>query len=96
MKAYRPKQRQLKKDVGKNQDQKTISTLTDAIRARNARKELLSLAIESANTTANKLSGIDKTSHLSQIATIGSKLSEIGEELQPPPKSKRERLPKSQ
>jgi hypothetical protein len=31
MKAYRAKQRQLKKDVGKNQ--KAISTLTDAMRA---------------------------------------------------------------
>ena len=36
MKAYRAKQRQLKKDVGK--DHKAISTLTDAIRARKAKK----------------------------------------------------------
>ena len=40
MKAYRAKQRQLKKDVGKNQ--KAINTLTDAIRAKKARNELLS------------------------------------------------------
>jgi hypothetical protein len=38
----------------------------------------LSSAIESANKTANNLSGIDKTS-LSQIAKIGNKLSAIGE-----------------
>ena len=52
MKAYRAKQRQLKKDVGK--DHKAISTLTDAIRARKAKKELLSLATEKANKTANQ------------------------------------------
>ncbi len=38
METYRAKQRQLKKDVEKNQDQKTINTLTDAVRARKARK----------------------------------------------------------
>lgn len=94
MKAYRAKQRQLKKDVGKTQ--KSVNTLTDAIRARKARKELLALAIESANKTANKLSEIDKTSKLSQIATLGSKLTEIGDRLQQPPKNKRGRRPKSQ
>ncbi len=39
--------------------------------------KLLSLAIESANKTANKFSEIDKTSKISQIATVGSKLSQI-------------------
>ncbi len=53
-------------------------SLIYAIRARKARKELLSLAIEHAKKTATKLSGIDKTSHLSQIGTIGSKLLDIG------------------
>ncbi len=55
--------------------------MTEARRARNSRKELLSLAIEGINKEASKLSGIDKTSHLSQIATIGNKLSAIGEKL---------------
>jgi hypothetical protein len=94
MKAYRAKQRQLKKDVGKNQ--KSVNTLTDAIRARKARKELLSLAIESANKTANKFSEIDKTSYLSQAATVGSNLTEIGEKLEQPRRSKRGRPLKSQ
>ena len=52
MKAYRAKQRQLKKEV--ETKQKSINTLTDAIRARKARKELSSLAIEKANNTANQ------------------------------------------
>ncbi len=60
--------------MGKNQ--KAISTLTDAIRAKKARKELLSLAVASANKTADTFSEEDKTSRLSQIATIGSKLSQ--------------------
>ncbi len=34
----------------------------------------------------NNLSGINKTSDLSQIETIGSNLSAIGERLQQPPK----------
>ena len=50
MKVYRANQRQLKKEVAK----KSMNTLTDAIRARKARKELLSLAIEKANKTANQ------------------------------------------
>ena len=52
MKAYRAKQRQLKKEV--ETKQKSINTLTDAVRARKARKELSSLAIEKANKTANQ------------------------------------------
>ena len=94
MKAYRAKQRQLKKDVGKKQN--AINTLTNAIKAKKARQELLSLAIERANKTANKISEIDKTSHLSKVATVGSKLTEIGERLQQPPKRKQGRPPKSQ
>ncbi len=46
-----------------------------------ARQELLSLANGRANKTANKISEIDKTSHLSQIATVGSNLSVIGEKI---------------
>ena len=92
MKVYRAKPRQLKKEVAK----KSMNTLTDAIRARKARKELLSLAIENANKTANQLTKIDRTSQLSEIATIGSRLSKVGERLQQAPKNKRGRPPKSQ
>ena len=37
------------------------------IRARKARKELLALAIDSANTTGNDFSEIERTAQLSQI-----------------------------
>ncbi len=94
MKAYRAKQRQLKKDVGKNQN--AINTLTNAIKAKKARHELLSLAIERAHKTANKFSEIDKISNLSQLATVGSNLSQISERLQQLPKNKKGRKPKSQ
>ena len=93
MKAYRAKQRELKKNMGRSQDPKAVNMLTDAIRARKARKELLSLEIERANKTANKLSGIDKNSLYSQIATVGSNLSAIGETMQQAPKAKRGRKP---
>jgi tRNA nucleotidyltransferase (CCA-adding enzyme) len=92
MKAYRAKQRELKKNIGKNQNQKSINTLTDAIRARKARKELLSLAIERANQPEPK-SSIDKTSLYSQMATAGSNLEAIGEKLEQVPKAKRGRKP---
>lgn len=52
MRKYRANQKQLKKEV--ETKQKSINTLTDAIRARKARKELSSLAIEKANKTANQ------------------------------------------
>ena len=55
MKQYRANKKALKLDVEKKQ--KAVNTLTDAIRASKAKKEELSLAIESANKTANKLSG---------------------------------------
>ncbi len=64
------------------------NTLTGAIRAKKARKELLSLAIGSANRTAIKLSETDKTSKSLQNATVGSKLSKKGERLQQVPKNK--------
>ena len=65
MKQYRANKKSVKLEVEKKQ--KSMNTLTDAIRARKAKKELLSLAIENAIKTANKLSGIDKTSYLSQL-----------------------------
>ena len=84
MKQYRANKKSLKLEVEKKQ--KSINTLTDAIRARKAKKELLSLAIENANKTANKLSGVDKASHIAQIAKIGNTLSAIGEKMQQEPR----------
>ncbi len=46
------------------------------------KKELLALAIDNAKKTANKLSGLDTSSQLSQLGTVRSRLSEIGERLQ--------------
>ncbi len=71
MKQYRANKKSSKSDVDKKP--KSINTLSHAIRARKARKELLSLTNENANKTADKWSGIDKTSQLSKIATLGSK-----------------------
>ncbi len=56
MKQYRANKKALKLDVEKKQ--KAVNTLTDATRcyksrARKAKKELLSLAVEKANKTAN-------------------------------------------
>ena len=56
MKEYRAKKRAVKNETDKKQ--KSINTLTDAIRAQKARQELLSRAIESANKTANRLTEI--------------------------------------
>ncbi len=47
----------IKKGVGKNRN--AINTLTNAMKAKKARQELLSLANERANKTANKFSEID-------------------------------------
>ena len=94
MKQYRANKKSVKLEVEKKQ--KSMNTLTDTIRARKAKKELLALAIESANKTANKLTGLDRSSQLSQLGTVGSKLTEIGDRLQQPPKRKQGRPPKSQ
>jgi hypothetical protein len=56
MKEYRAKQKQFKKNVEKKQ--KSLNTLTDAMKERNTRKELQTLAITKANETANKLTEI--------------------------------------
>ena len=59
MKEYRAKQKRLKEDIQKKQ--KSSDLITNAIKARNARKELQRLAIEKANKTADKLKEIGKT-----------------------------------
>ena len=59
MKQYRATKKTLKLDVEKKQN--AVNTLTDAIRARSARKELQTLAIEQANKTADKLVEIGNT-----------------------------------
>ncbi len=52
MKQYRATKKALKLYVEKKQ--KSVNTLTDAIKARRARNELQTLAIEQANKTADK------------------------------------------
>ncbi len=59
MKQCRATKKALKLDVEKKQ--KSVNTITDAIKARRGRNELQSLAIEQADKTADKLAGIGKT-----------------------------------
>ena len=71
MKQYRATKKALKLDVEKKQ--KSVNTLTDAIKARRARNELQTLAIEQANKTADKLTEIGKTAK--EIINSGKKKS---------------------
>ena len=57
MKQYRATKKALKLEKKQN----AVNTITDAIRARRARKELQTLAIEQANKTGDKLAEIGKT-----------------------------------
>ncbi len=56
---YRATKKTLKLHVKKKQN--AVNTLTDAMKARRARKELQTLAIEQANKTPDKLAEIGKT-----------------------------------
>ena len=58
MKEYRRKQSQLKKEVEKKK--KSTNILSDAMKARKARKEIQTAAIAKANKTAEKLADIGK------------------------------------
>lgn len=58
MKEYRRKQAQLKKELEKKQ--KSINILSDAIKTKKAKKEIITAAITKANKTADKLSEIGK------------------------------------
>ncbi len=49
----------VKLDVEKKQN--SVNTITDALKARRARRELQTLAIEQANKTADKLAEIGNT-----------------------------------
>ena len=62
MKEYMKQRRQ--KDKQEKNKTKSNSTLTDAIRARKARQELLKRAIEKANKTSNDLSSTYNTSQV--------------------------------
>ena len=53
MKQYRASKKQIKTQI--EQKQKSINTLTDAIKARKARQELLSRAVAKANETSYNL-----------------------------------------
>ena len=59
MRQYRATKKALKLDVEKKQN--SVNTIADAMKARRARKELQTLAIEQANKTADKLAEIGKT-----------------------------------
>jgi hypothetical protein len=67
MKQYRATKKVLKLDV------ESVNTLTDVIKARRARNELQTLAIEQANKTADKLTEIGKTAK--EIINNGKKKS---------------------
>ncbi len=71
MKQYRATKKALKLDVEKKQ--KSVNTLTDAIKARRARNESQTLAIEQANKTADKLTEIGQTAK--EIINSGKKKS---------------------
>ncbi len=71
MKQYRANKKALKLDVEKKQ--KSVNTLTDAIKARGTRNGLQTLAIEQANKTADKLTEIGKTAK--EIINSGKKKS---------------------
>ncbi len=59
MRQYRATEKTLKLDVEKKQ--KSVNTLTDAIKTRRARNESQTLAIEQANKSADKLTEIGET-----------------------------------
>ena len=87
MKQYRATKKALKLDVEKKQN--AVNTLTDAIRARSARKELQTLAIEQANKTADKLSEI--VENAKELIKKGKTITEKSQI----PKKKRGRKPKA-
>ncbi len=85
MRQYRASKKTLKKDIEiKN---KAINTISDAIKAKRARKELQTLAIEQANKTADKLA---------EIGNTAKKIIEAGKSINKSPKKKRGRHAKKQ
>ena len=96
MKEYRAKQRELKKNVEKKQ--KSINTITDAIRAKRARMQMQKQAIEKANKTANNKIEEDRgdtkqsrTAVISKATEAAKNLMEIGKRLEQVPQKKRGR-----
>jgi hypothetical protein len=71
MKQYRATKKALKLDIEKKQ--KSLNTLTGAIKARRAQNQLQTLAIEQANKTADKLTEIGKAAK--EIIESGNKKS---------------------
>lgn len=82
MKQYRASKKQIKTQI--EQKQKSINTLTDAIKARKARQELLSRAVAKANETALLL---EEQSNKARLVLNNAKISLN----QPKPTEKRKR-----
>ena len=82
MKQYRASKKQIKTQI--EQKQKSINTLTDAIKARKARQELLSIAVAKANETALLL---EEQSNKARLVLNNAKTSLN----QPKPTEKRKR-----
>ena len=82
MKQYRASKKQIKTQI--EQKQKSINTLTDAIKARKARQELLSRAVAKANETALLL---EEQSNKARLVLNNAKTSLN----QPKPTEKRKR-----
>ena len=84
MKQYRASKKTLKKDI--ETKNKAINAISDAIKAKRARKELQTLAIEQANKTADKLA---------EIGNTAKELIKAGKNNNKSPKKKRGRPPKA-
>ena len=82
MKQYRASKKQIKTQI--EQKQKSINTLTDAIKAKKARQELLSRAVAKANETALLL---EEQSNKARLVLNNAKTSLN----QPKPTEKRKR-----
>ena len=84
MRKYRANQKQLK-----DKKQNAMNIISNALKARKARQEVLSLAITKANKTANKL--LDQQSNINDIIKTGK---ELMQKPRTATKSKRGRKPK--
>ncbi len=84
MRKYRANQKQLK-----DKKQNAMNIISNALKARKARQEVLSLAITKANETANKL--LDQQSNINDIIKTGK---ELMQKPRTATKSKRGRKPK--
>jgi|688.fasta_scaffold886240_1 hypothetical protein len=87
MKLYRQKKKSM--NTNNENKQKSMNTISDAMKVRRAQKELQTLAIEKANKTANKLSEI--VENAKELIKKGKTITEKSQI----PKKKRGRKPKA-